>query len=386
MKKSILMLASLALLSACNKESNEPAVQQEQKDKSGVSISMSGQIELPEQLARGLEFQPYDKNGRTSYTPFFNDTNIPALVCFYNEEEDNTTENAPNVMRQIVLGVHNEPGPGGRMISKFYFKEKLIDTNERLFQDHLKPHARRDKAKVYTDPETLRMTLIVGFEVKGGNNASWDNQPIYSSETFYEIGTKLDLTQPINYWVNKRAKTNIARPIFAAFDVKPSAEVADGIIAFSNVKLTMVGTIIKARITNNDSDPHRIVGFRITNVGGSALNLEAPTRVEIPGTRKKRLVRPAIAANGTTTDAVTEHFITYEFPEEKKMTLGRDDSAEWLGYLPLNKTQSGGRADGPVFEVMYDPVDAKPKYGVKQKLKPLKRDGLIVSHEFRIKR
>ena len=380
------MLASLALLSACNKESNEPAVQQEQKDKSGVSISMSGQIELPEQLARGLEFQPYDKNGRTSYTPFFNDTNIPALVCFYNEEEDSTTENAPYVMRQIVLGVHNEPGPGGRMVSKFYFKEKLIDTNERLFQDHLKPHARRDKAKVYTDPETLRMTLIVGFEVKGGNNASWDNQPIYSSQTFYEIGTKLDLTQPINYWVNKRAKTNIARPIFAAFDVKPSAEVADGIIAFSNVKLTMVGTIIKARITNNDGDPHRIVGFRITNVGGSALNLEAPTRVEIPGTRKKRLVRPAIAANGTTTDAVTEHFITYEFPQEKKMTLGRDQSEEWLVYLPLNKTQSGGRADGPVFEVMYDPDGAKPKYGVKQKLKPLKRDGLIVSHDFRIKR
>lgn len=386
MKKSILMLASLALLSACNKESNEPAVQQEQKAKSGVSISMSGQIELPEQLARGLEFQPYDKNGRTSYTPFFTDTSIPALVCFYNEEEDNTTENAPYVMRQIVLGVHNEPGPGGRMISKFYFKEKLIDTNERLFQDHLKPHASRDKAKVYTDPETLRMTLIVGFEVKDGNNASWDNQPIYSSETFYEIGTKLDLTQPINYWVNKRAKTNIARPIFAAFDVKPSAEVADGIIAFSNVKLTMVGTIIKATITNNDSDPHRIVGFRITNVGGSALNLEAPTRVEIPDTRKKRLVPPAIAANGRTTDAVTEHFITYEFPQEKKMTLARDKSAEWLVYLPLNKTQSGGRADGPVFEVMYDPFGAKPKYGVKQKLKPLKRDGLIVSHEFRLKR
>lgn len=380
------MLASLALLSACNKESNEPAVQQEQKAKSGVSISMSGQIELPEQLARGLEFQPYDKNGRTSYTPFFNDTNIPALVCFYNEEEDNTTENAPNVMRQIVLGVHNEPGPGGRMISKFYFKEKLIDTNERLFQDHLKPHARRDKAKVYTDPETLRMTLIVGFEVKGGNNASWDNQPIYGSQTAYEIGTKLDLTQPINYWVNKGARTNIARPIFAAFDVKPSAEVVDGIIAFSNVKLTMVGSIIKARITNNDSAPHKIVGFKITNVGGTALRLEPPTRVEIPETRKKKLVPPAIAATGTTSDGRTEFFITYEFPEEKKEILTPFHSKDWLVYLPLNKTQSGGRAEGPVFSVMYDPVNASPKYGVTQKLKPLKRDGLIVSHEFRLKR
>ena len=381
------MLASLALLSACNKESNEPAVQQEQKDKSGVSISMSGQIELPEQLARGLEFQPYDKNGRTSYTPFFNDTNIPALVCFYNEEEDNTTENAPYVMRQIVLGVHNEPAPGGRMVSKFYFKEKLIDTNERLFQDHLKPHARRDKAKVYTDPETLRMTLIVGFEVKGGNNASWDNQPIYGSQTAYEIGTKLDLTQPINYWVNKGARTNIARPIFAAFDVKPSAEVVDGIIAFSNVKLTMVGSIIKARITNNDSAPHKIVGFKITNVGGTALRLEPPTRVEIPDTRKKKLVPPAIAATGTTSDGRTEFFITYEFPEEKKEILTPyQSSKELLVYLPLNKTQSGGRAEGPVFSVMYDPANASPKYGVTQKLKPLKRDGLIVSHEFRLKR
>lgn len=348
---------------------------------------MSGQIELPEELARGLEFQPYDKNGRTSYTPFFNDTNIPALVCFYNEEEDNSTENAPNVMRQIVLGVHNEPGPGGRMVSKFYFKEKLIDTGERLFQDHLKDAGRRrDKAKVSTNPETLRMTLIVGFEVKDGNNASWDNQPIYSSETAYEIGTKLDLTQPINYWVNKGARTNIARPIFAAFDVKPSAEVADGIIAFSNVKLTMVGSIIKARIRNNDRDPHRIVGFKITNVGGSALKLEAPTRVEIPETRKKRLVPPAIAATGKTSDGRTEFFLTYEFPEKKKKILNADESDEWLVYLPLNKTQSGGRADGPVFSVMYDPVNAVPNYGLPQKLKPLKRDGLIVSHEFRIKR
>lgn len=41
MKKSILMLASLALLSACNKESNEPVVQQEQKANDGLSISIS---------------------------------------------------------------------------------------------------------------------------------------------------------------------------------------------------------------------------------------------------------------------------------------------------------------------------------------------------------
>ena len=168
--------------------------------------------------------------------------------------------------------------------------------------------------------------------------------------------------------------------------MKPSAKVVDGIIAFSNVKLTMVGSIIKARITNNDSDPHKIVGLKITKVGGTALRLEPPTRVEIPGTRKKRLVPPAIAATGTTSDGRTEFFITYEFPEKEKKTLTAFQSDDWLVYLPLNKTQSGGRAEGPVFSVIYDPVNASPKYGVTQKLKPLKRDGLIVSHEFRLKR
>ena len=376
------MLASLALLSACNKESNEPAVQQEQKDKSGVSISMSGQIELPEQLARGLEFQPYDKNGRTSYTPFFNDTNIPALVCFYNEEEDNTTENAPYVMRQIVLGVHNEPGPGGRMVSKFYFKEKLIDTNERLFQDHLKPHARRDKAKVYTDPETLRMTLVVGFEVRGGNVSAWDSQPMYTSRTRYTLPTDLDLTKPIDYWVAQGARTGITRPIFIASEVKPTG-VVDGKIVFSNVKLRMLGTIIKARIYNNDSDPHVIKGMKIDKVGRGDLVFEHPTRVEIPGTRKKKLIPPTIATDAGSS-GYTDRYINLLFTTRK--TIDPFDEKEWLIYLPLYKTESGGRLEGPVFSVLYDGQPGSTERGIAQKLKPLKRDGLIVSHKFNIKR
>lgn len=376
------MLASLALLSACNKESNEPAVQQEQKAKSGVSISMSGQIELPEQLARGLEFQPYDKNGRTSYTPFFTDTSIPALVCFYNEEEDNTTENAPNVMRQIVLGVHNEPGPGGRMVSSFYFKQDQIDPNQKLFQDHLKPHARRDKAKVYTDPETLRMTLVVGFEVRGGNVSAWDSQPMYTSDTRYTLPTDLDLTKPINYWVAQGARTGITRPIFIASEVKPTG-VVDGKIVFSNVKLRMLGTIIKARIYNNDSDPHVIKGMKIDKVGRGDLVFEHPTRIEIPDTRKKKLVPPTIATDAGSSYH-TDRFISLFFKTPEKIEPYKDH--EWLIYLPLYKTESGGRLEGPVFSVMYDGKPGSVETGITQRLKPLKRDGLIVSHTFNIKR
>ena len=382
MKKSILMLASLALLSACNKESNEPAVQQEQKDKSGVSISMSGQIELPGELARGLEFQPYDKNGRTSYTPFFNGTDIPALVCFYNDEPDASSEDAPYVMRQIVLGINNTPGPDGRMVSSFYFKQDQIDPNQKLFQDHLKPHARRDKAKVYTDPETLRMTLVVGFEVRGGNVSAWDSQPMYTSRTRYTLPTDLDLTKPIDYWVAQGARTGITRPIFIASEVKPTG-VVDGKIVFSNVKLRMLGSIIKARIYNNGSEPHAIYGMKIDKVGRGDLVFEHPTRVEIPDTRKKKLIPPTIATDAGSS-GYTERYINLLFTTRK--TIDPFDEKEWLIYLPLNKTESAGRLEGPVFSVLYDGNLGSTKTGIPQKLKPLKRDGLIVSHTFNIKR
>lgn len=376
------MLASLALLSACNKESNEPAVQQEQKDKSGVSISMSGQIELPGELARGLEFQPYDKNGRTSYTPFFNGTDIPALVCFYNDEPDASSEDAPYVMRQIVLGINNTPGPDGRMVSSFYFKQDQIDPNQKLFQDHLKPHARRDKAKVYTDPETLRMTLVVGFEVRGGNVSAWDSQPMYTSRTRYTLPTDLDLTKPIDYWVAQGARTGITRPIFIASEVKPTG-VVDGKIVFSNVKLRMLGSIIKARIYNNDSDPHVIYGMKIDKVGRGDLVFEHPTRVEIPDTRKKKLVPPTIATDAGDS-GYTDRYINLLFTTHRTIQPYKYD--DWLIYLPLNKTESNGRLEGPVFSVLYDGNLGSTKTGTTQRLKPLKRDGIIVSHTFNIKR
>ena len=47
MKKSILMLASLALLSACGKEANEPVVKQTQQEQAGdrITIALNGTID-----------------------------------------------------------------------------------------------------------------------------------------------------------------------------------------------------------------------------------------------------------------------------------------------------------------------------------------------------
>ena len=286
------------------------------------------------------------------------------------------------MMRQIVLGINNTPGPDGRMVSSFYFKQDQIDPNQKLFQDHLKPHARRDKAKVYTDPETLRMTLVVGFEVRGGNVSAWDSQPMYTSRTRYTLPTDLDLTKPIDYWVAQGARTGITRPIFIASEVKPTG-VVDGKIVFSNVKLRMLGSIIKARIYNNDSEPHAIYGMKIDKVGRGDLVFEHPTRVEIPDTRKKKLIPPTIATDAGDS-GYTDRYINLLFTTRK--TIDPFDEKEWLIYLPLNKTESAGRLEGPVFSVLYDGNLGSTKTGIPQRLKPLKRDGLIVSHTFNIKR
>ena len=226
------------------------------------------------------------------------------------------------------------------------------------------------------------MTLVVGFEVRGGNVSAWDSQPMYTSRTRYTLPTDLDLTKPIDYWVAQGARTGITRPIFIASEVKPTG-VVDGKIVFSNVKLRMLGTIIKARIYNNDSDPHVIKGMKIDKVGRGDLVFEHPTRVEIPGTRKKKLVPPTIATDAGSS-GYTDRYINLLFTTRKP--IDPFDEKEWLIYLPLYKTESGGRIEGPVFSVLYDGKPGSTETGTIQKLKPLKRDGLIVSHTFNIKR
>lgn len=201
MKKSILMLASLALLSACNKESNEPVVQQEQKANDGLSISISGQIDLPEEMARGLEFQPFkDKNERISYKPYFKTGSIPALVCFYNDD-GKTGKEAPYVMREISLDVTSIKGADDRWHSTFSFKTDQGRDGTGFFQDHLKmqPGGHKDRKRVYTDPEVLRMALVVGFETYALQQSdNWGTADITPRLTNYSVGQEMDLSKEIN--------------------------------------------------------------------------------------------------------------------------------------------------------------------------------------------
>lgn len=390
MKKSILMLASLALLSACNKESNEPVVQQEQKANDGLSISISGQIDLPEEMARGLEFQPFkDKNERISYKPYFKTGSIPALVCFYNDD-GKTGKEAPYVMREISLDVTSIKGADDRWHSTFSFKTDQGRNESGFFQDHLQmqPGQNKDRKRVYTDPEVLRMALVVGFETYALQpSQNWGTADMTPSRTNYSVGQEMDLSKEINYWVSQDDNSTITRPIFVAYEVKPSG-VGEGKIGFSNVKLRMLGSIIKAKITNNDYKDHKIIGLRADGVGRGDLVFEAPDRNpgDQDGKNKGVLIHPVVAQNSRTGGAHYQRYVTTTFSKEVRKELKSGDSMDVTVYLPLNKTTSNGRNEGPIFQVLYESSPGNALAGDGQKLKPLKRDGLIVSHEFKIKR
>lgn len=383
------MLASLALLSACNKESNEPVVQQERKANDGLSISISGQIDLPEEMARGLEFQAFPgQNGGTSYKPYFKTGSIPALVCFYNDDGKTGTK-APYVMREISLDVTSLKGADGRWHSSFSFKTDQGRNERGFFQDHLKmqPGGSKDRDRVYTDPEVLRMALVVGFETYALQpSENWGTADMTPSRTNYSVGQEMDLNKEIDYWVSKDNKSPITRPIFVAYEVKPSG-VGEGKIGFSNVKLRMLGSIIKAKITNNDYKAREIVGLQVDGVGRGDLVLGAPGRKEADqdGKNKGVLIHPAVVQNPGT-GAYPQRYVTTLFSSSARRELAPNESMDVTVYLPLNKTSSNGRNEGPIFQVLYQASPGTTKEGDGQKLKPLKRDGLIVSHEFKIKR
>lgn len=384
------MLASLALLSACNKESNEPVVQQEQKANDGLSISISGQIDLPEEMARGLEFQAFPgQNGGTSYKPYFKTGSIPALVCFYNDDGQ-TGKEAPYVMREISLDVTSLKGADGRWHSTFSFKTDQGRNGTGFFQDHLlmQPGQNKDRKRVYTDPEVLRMALVVGFETYALQpSENWGTADMTPSRTNYSVGQEMDLSKEINYWVSQDDNSTVTRPIFVAYEVKPSG-VGDGKIGFSNVKLRMLGSIIKAKITNNDYKDHKIIGLRADGVGRGDLVFEAPDRNpgDQDGKNKGVLIHPVVAQNSRTGGAHYQRYVTTTFSRDARKELAPGESMDVTVYLPLNKTTSNGRNEGPIFQVLYESSPGNALAGDGQKLKPLKRDGLIVSHEFKIKR
>jgi lipoprotein len=399
MKKSILMLASLALLSACGKEANEPVVKQTQQEQAGdrITIALNGTID--EDMAKALSYETYTgANGKTAYSPVFSEDEIPALLCIYNNDEDylvKKDDGVPYQMREVMLTLRKQM-VGGRTVTTFECKTEAPRAGQWQFA---LPSSglRRTTDRVWLDPEKMSATLVVGFNKTGLGHSDgvWSDNKVSPDAALYTYGANdLDLTKPIPYVVENDAPrgSHSTRPVFVAENIKPvlaSADYKDKVnnhpyILFPNIKLKMKGVILRATVKNNSAYAEELspYGLKVDRVGRASLRMEEPT---IAPVRK----------NGKTVNVLLPLLITPQvenqsYPQRNytvyltnREALSRGESREYVIYMPIANSLLADResknASGPSIQVLYrnqvgDPIEGRTTY-----LSPLKKEGIVVS-------
>lgn len=400
MKKSILMLASLALLSACGKEANEPVVKQTQQEQAGdrITIALNGTID--EDMAKALSYETYTgANGKTAYSPVFSEDEIPALLCIYNNDEEFVLKSGldvPYQMREVMLTLKKQT-VGGRTVTTFECKTEAPRTSDGQFTLPSSGR-RRTLEKVWLDPEKMSATLVVGFNKTGLGHSDgvWSDNKVSPDAAFYTYGAKdLDLTKPIPYVVENDAPrgSHSTRPVFVAENIKPvlaSADYKDSkdkqpYILFPNIKLKMKGVILRATVKNNSAyaEELRPVALKVDGVGRASLRMEEPTGAMVRKDGKYvKVLLPLLITPQVENQSYPQR--NYTVSLSNKEALSRGESREYVIYMPIANSLLADRESrnpsGPSIQVLYrDQREEKDIPGKITYLSPLKKEGIVVS-------
>lgn len=393
------MLASLALLSACGKEANEPVVKQTQQEQAGdrITIALNGTID--EDMAKALSYETYTgANGKTAYSPVFSEDEIPALLCIYNNDEDylvKKDDGVPYQMREVMLTLRKQM-VGGRTVTTFECKTEAPRAGQWQFA---LPSSglRRTTDRVWLDPEKMSATLVVGFNKTGLGHSDgvWSDNKVSPDAALYTYGANdLDLTKPIPYVVENDAPrgSHSTRPVFVAENIKPVLAPAnykdkDGnrYILFPDIKLKMKGVILRATVKNNSAYPEKLspYGLKVDGVGRADLRMEEPTIAPVRKNGKTvnvllpLLITPQVGSAGYSERNYTVYLTNQE-------ALSRGESREYVIYMPIANSLLADRESknpkGPSIQVLYKNnlglVKGKITY-----LSPLKKEkeGIVVS-------
>jgi hypothetical protein len=401
MKKSILMLASLALLSACGKEANEPVVKQTQQEQAGdrITIALNGTID--EDMAKALSYETYTgANGKTAYSPVFSESEIPALLCIYNNDEDylvKKDDGVPYQMREVMLTLKKQT-VGGRTVTTFECKTEAPRAGQWQFA---LPSSglRRTTDRVWLDPEKMSATLVVGFNKTGLGHSDgvWSDNKVSPDAAFYTYGANdLDLTKPIPYVVENDAPrgSHSTRPVFVAENIKPvlaSANYKDKVnnhpyILFPNIKLKMKGVILRATVKNNSAYTEELspYGLKVDGVGRASLRMEEPTIAPVRKNGKTvNVLLPLLITPQVGSAGYSERNYTVYLTNRKP--LSRGESREYVIYMPIANSLLADRESknpkGPSIQVLYSNGVNSSIPGKITYLSPLKKEkeGIVVS-------
>ncbi len=398
MKKSILMLASLALLSACGKEINEPVVEQTQQEQAGdrITIALNGTID--EDMAKALSYETYTgANGKTAYSPVFSENEIPALLCIYNNDEDyliTKGDNVPYQMREVMLTLKKQT-VGGRTVTTFECKTEAPRAG--AWQFALPSSGlRRTTDRVWLDPEKMSATLVVGFNKTGlgYEDGVWSKSKVAPEDALYTYGANdLDLTKSIPYVVANDAPqgSHSTRPVFVAENIKPvlasenhKDKEGNRYILFPNIKLKMKGVILRATVKNNSAYTESLKpwGLKVDGVGRASLRMEEPTIAPVRKNGKTvKVLLPLLITPQVGNAAHPER--NYTVYLTNTAALSRGESREYVIYMPIANSLLADRESktpkGPSIQVLYRNEGDKLVNGKITYLNPLKKEGIVVS-------
>ena len=390
------MLASLALLSACGKEANEPVVKQTQQEQAGdrITIALNGTID--EDMAKALSYETYTgANGKTAYSPVFSESEIPALLCIYNNDEDylvKKDDGVPYQMREVMLTLKKQT-VGGRTVTTFECKTEAPRDANGQFARPL-PGRVRTTDKVWLDPEKMSATLVVGFNKTGLSNSDgvWSNQKVAPEDALYTYGANdLDLTKSIPYVVENSAPrgSHSTRPVFVAENIKPVlASYRDNAhnypyILFPDIKLKMKGVILRATVKNNSAYTESLKpwGLKVDGVGRASLRMEEPTIAPVRKNGKTvKVLLPLLITPQVENQSYPDR--NYTVYLTNSAALSRGESREYVIYMPVTSLladRNSKAPKGPSIQVLYrnergDKVDGRITH-----LSPLKKEGIVVS-------
>ena len=350
-------------------------------------------------MAKALSYETYTgANGKTAYSPVFSESEIPALLCVYNNDEDyliTKGDNVPYQMREVMLTLKKQT-VGGRTVTTFECKTEAPRTTQGQFT---LPSSglRRTTDKVWLDPEKMSATLVVGFNKTGlaHKDGVWSDQKVAPEDALYTYGANdLDLTKPIPYVVENSAPqgSHSTRPVFVAENIKPvlaSENYKDKVnnhpyILFPNIKLKMKGVILRATVKNNSAYTESLKpwGLKVDGVGRASLRMEEPTIAPVRKNGKTvKVLLPLLITPQVENQSYPDRNYTVYLTNRE--ALSRGESREYVIYMPIANSLLADResknAKGPSIQVLYRNEGGKLVNGKTTYLNPLKKEGIVVS-------
>ena len=435
--RPLLLLALLALFGSCSKATDEPVVPNSGANDQTLTLDLSGEIEVPnvapQTLRNLLLTEGTSFSGKRIITPYFNDNQLPAVLCIY---DDFGTYS----LSRVNISVFPATSRNGKTVNRFRYYGTL---DQRKFKKRWKESGDNSAVQYKPDADNagVYVSLFIGLNPNGGEDTMLDIQEGETSILYNHGQNETKLGAGIDY--QDQGPNRLAtRLIFATSgerigkekvivggkevvrdlyehhpmnfaatgatadksDHRGNANTRGHVLSASDLKIRLRGALVEVTVENAGYADVRVSGVRVGGFGGHTAAFVAPTAKQITRTSTQGqkysgwvvdtppTIMPVSGRDkvGKMLGSVDEFDIKFDFPvslPKKDTQTGAIHKMSKIVYLPFVNSISGksNSGYGGSMTVVYaqEAGDTAEK-PVTHNLNPLKQQGILVSRTFTI--